>query len=232
MLKRRASARVHVRELWGISYCVDKAPSVDGRKGSICSASMSGDAGGKTGDAWSRTGAGLTVSNTLGFFSKEPSVACESAEKRGAGPPSGAWETVERRCLRSRASRAVVPSHSKLHHVSCTLGLYAWVVRSGYVHLDADERCASDQRAEVDLERRVPLCDVGRADLVRHLVHGALRAPFFCETGSESKVDDPEDVHPGVEAHRYPFVVVLANNRLRGNHPCRYEKTAGALGTV
>jgi hypothetical protein len=105
-------------------------------------------------------------------------------------------------------------------------------VRIGYVHLDADERCASDQRAEVEFERGVPLCDVGRADFVRHLVRGALGTPFFCETGSESKVDDPEDVHPGVKAHRYPFVVVLADNRLRSNHPCRYEKTAGALGTV
>jgi hypothetical protein len=108
------SARIHVKRPWGRSYLVDSTTSVDGRKGSICSGSMSGDAGGKTGDAWSRTGAGLTVSNMLGCFSKEPSVACESAEKRGAGPPSGACETVERRCFRSRASRAVVPSHSKL----------------------------------------------------------------------------------------------------------------------
>ena len=75
------------------------------------------------------------MSNALGFFSKEPAVACESAEKRGAGPPSGAWETVERRCLRSRASRAVVASHSKLDHVSCALGwweadAYTWTPMS------------------------------------------------------------------------------------------------------
>lgn len=75
---------------------------------------MSGEAGGKTGDAWSRMGTELTLSNTLACFSKSPAVAWESAEKRAAGPPTVACDTVARRRLKSRATRAVVPSQRRL----------------------------------------------------------------------------------------------------------------------
>lgn len=90
---------------------------------------MSGDAGGKTGSAWSRAGAAPTLSKGLACFSKSPSSAV-SADRRSVGTSVGACETMDRRRLRSSARSVVVLAQSRLRVVSWKLEVERWLAYS------------------------------------------------------------------------------------------------------
>lgn len=75
--------------------------------------------------------------------------------------------------------------------------------------MKADKYGTCDQRSIVGTECGVSLCDICRADLAGFWGVRALRAPLVCQIGSESKVDDPKDEHPSMQAQRNPDVVKL-----------------------